>query len=147
MSDPRIDTENEAPPVGHEYDAPNGEYVASDPAVSRADMPDAVLDGRLGEICQQRLSHFPLAYSWGSLVTAAGALIPRCNQPPIRTNLFWCPVGPAGTGKSQCMDTVFHLLELDTSPVLLEAKFGSAEALVEKLEGIGSDAVRLVSVD
>jgi hypothetical protein len=45
------------------------------------------------------------------------------------------------------METVFRLLDIEKNPILLEAKFGSAEALVERLEDIGPDAVRLVSVD
>src|SRR5262245_58946771 len=130
----------------YEHDERNGEYAASEPLLIRTDIPEDVLDGRLGEICQSRLRHFPLAYSWGALVTAAGALIPRCDR-PIRTNLYWCPAGPRGTGKSQCTDTVFHLVGLDNSPVLLEAKFGSAEALIEKLQDIGPAALRLVNVD
>jgi hypothetical protein len=43
------------------------------------DMPDAVLDGRLGEICQKRLGGLPLAYTYPALVTAAGILVPKYN--------------------------------------------------------------------
>src|SRR5262249_13916760 len=54
------------------------------------DMPQSVLDGRLGEICQRRLSMFPLSYSWGALVTCAGTLVPHSHK-GLRTNLYWCP--------------------------------------------------------
>jgi hypothetical protein len=120
--------------------------VLGSSTIKRPDMPESVLDGRLGEICQRRLKHLPLAYSWGALVTTAGAMIPR-GAASIRTNLFWCPVGPPGSGKSQSQEACFQIAGLTQSTTLLKAKFGSAEALVERLEDIGADAVRLVFVD
>ncbi len=115
--------------------------------IVRADMPDSVLDGRLGEICQRRLARFPIAYSWGALVTSAGALIPRGNR-PLRTNLYWCPVGPVGSGKSQSMESVFRVLGMwQQHHILLKAKFGSAEGLIDKLQDVEPDSVRLVAVD
>lgn len=116
-------------------------------AVVRADMPETVLDGRLGEICQLHLRQFPLAYSWGALTTTAGILIPR-GAGPLRTNLYWCPVGPKGSGKSKSVETVFRLLDMWPShPLLLKAKYGSAEGLIEKLADIEPGGVRLVDVD
>ena len=85
------------PPFGGQLITPT---ACEDKSIIRADTPESVLDGRLGEISQRRLAHFPIAYSWGALVTAAGALIPHSNG-PLRTNLYWCPVGPQGSGKSQ----------------------------------------------
>ncbi len=111
-----------------------------------ADMPEAVLDGRLGEICQQRMRRFPIAYAWIALTTTAGALVERGNC-PIRTNLYGALVGSQGSGKSQSNETAFQLLGMTNNPILLEAKFGSAEALIERLQDIGSDAVRLIYPD
>jgi hypothetical protein len=101
--------------------APKSETVAELVQPCVVDMPDSVLDGRLGEICQKRLVKFPLAYSWGSLITSAGTLIPRfetsrlpllaaSNRCILRTNLYWCPVGPKGTGKSQAIEQALNCL-------------------------------------
>src|SRR5262249_42033969 len=114
--------------------------------VIRADMPEMVLDGRLGEICQTRLVRFPIAYSWVSLATAAGALITRGNS-ALRPNLFSCVVGPKGSGKSQAWETSLQTLGMwPTHQQLLKAKFGSAEGLFDNLQDIEPDAVRLVYV-
>jgi hypothetical protein len=109
-------------------------------------MPEAVLDGRLGEICQTRLREIPLAYAWGALVTAAGALMPRANL-PIRTNLYFCCVGPKASGKSSSIETVHSLLGMLKHPVLLDGKYGSAEGLIDKLQDAGPGAVRLLLPD
>src|SRR5947209_19728055 len=37
-------------------------------AMPKTDWSDAVLDGRLGEICQRRMNRFPIAYAWPSLI-------------------------------------------------------------------------------
>ena len=90
------------------------------------DMPDSVLDGRLGEICQRRLAAFPMAYSWGALVTCAGTLVPRSEKVDademsfaahiqskrgeLRTNLYWCPVGSQGSGKTQAIEQALNCL-------------------------------------
>ena len=87
--------------------------VLESEALKVVDMPDTVLDGRLGEICQRRLGDLPLAYSYLALVTCAGTLVPTQDDTggflddatlfhrnnTIRTNLFFCPVGEIGTGK------------------------------------------------
>jgi hypothetical protein len=129
-----------------EFDSRNVSRDAAVTTVVRSDMPESVLDGRLGELCHKRMRAFPLAYSWGSLVAAAGSLIPRTNS-AIRTNLYWCPVGPPGSGKSQCLETSFRLLGMDQGSVVVNGKFGSAEALIERLGDIGPDGVRLIFVD
>jgi len=113
----------------------------------RADMPETVLDGRLGEICQQRLKNFPRAYAWGALVSAAGTMIPRSGH-DIRTNLYYCAVGPKGSSKSQSTESVLRVVGLwPHHRLLLKGKFGSAEALIEKLQDAEPNAVRLLSVD
>ncbi|HWR14957.1 MAG TPA: hypothetical protein VN577_09015 [Terriglobales bacterium] len=123
-----------------------GDNKAEEKQTARPDMPDDVLDGRLGQLCATRLRHFPRAYSFGAVVTTIGALVPRIDNPPIRPNLFWCAVGDKGSGKSQSLDTTFRLVEMQP-PTLLEAKFGSAEGMAEQLKDTGSDSVRLLSVD
>jgi Bifunctional DNA primase/polymerase, N-terminal/Primase C terminal 1 (PriCT-1) len=107
----------------------------------RQDMPDAVLDGRLGEICKRRLSSLPIAYSWLPLIAAAGPLITR--ETSIRNNIFVCTVGPKGSGKSTGYEHAFRITGI-LEPVLVPAMFGSAEALVERLQG---QSCCLLSVD
>jgi hypothetical protein len=113
--------------------------------ICRPDMPEDALDGRLGEVYQTRMKHFPLSYAWGSLVCGAGALIPR-NDRPIRTNINFCAVGPVQTGKSSAIDAAFATIGL-TAPTLMEAKFGSAEGLSDALSDAESNPVRLLNVD
>jgi hypothetical protein len=115
--------------------------------VIRADMPESVLDGRLGELYAQYLTRFPIAYAYLALVTAAGVLIDRGNR-TIRTNLFTCPVGPTGTGKSESAKAAFRLLGMwPTHQFLISGKFGSGEALVERLQDIETGAARFIWVD
>lgn len=99
---------------------------------AHADMPFAVLDGRLGEVCTRRLADLPIAYAWLALVTAAGALLPRNENgstSDLRSNLFFCAVGEKGTGKSQAITRAASVLGLP-SDILVESKFGSAEGLL-----------------
>jgi hypothetical protein len=128
--------------------APKSETVAELVQPCVVDMPDSVLDGRLGEICQKRLGRFPLAYSWGSLITSAGTLIPRfeasrlpllaaSNRCILRTNLYWCPVGPKGTGKSQAIEQALNCLGMWPKHDFLDTyKYGSAEGMLAHLDGV-----------
>jgi hypothetical protein len=128
--------------------APTGEPIIPKEVplggIGRPDMPDAVLDGRLGEIYQRRLSNFPLAYGWGSFLTAVGVLVNR-QAAKVRTNLFWCPVGPKGTSKSTAMEYSFKVAGVE-APVLMQGMFGSAEGLVDALTDGRSDHC-LLAVD
>jgi hypothetical protein len=116
--------------------------------IERPDMPEQVLDGRLGEIYQKRLQKdYCVAYAWPSLVTIAG-VSPALKFPgnPCRSNLFACLIGPVGAGKSTTADRCLHLLGLgQSSPQVLTAKFGSGEALMQEL-GTG-EPVRLLYPD
>jgi hypothetical protein len=105
------------------------------------DMPERVLDGKLGEICETRLSGLPISYAWVSLVTVAGALVPPSQ---VRTNMYACPVGPIGSGKSQAIERATATLGL-TKPQLENTLAGSFEGLAEKLN-VAGDA-RLLSPD
>ena len=126
-----------------ESTAPNQPMAISQ---ARVDMPDTVLDGRLGGICQQRLSRFPRAYAWPSLLTAAGVLIPRINR-PLRTNLYTCLVGAPGSGKTDTFTTACKTLGIWQDDRLLRAKFGSAEGLMERLQDVKPGASRLIAPD
>ena len=106
-----------------------------------ADMPETVLDGRLGEICQQRLGDLPLAYAWISLLTVAGTLVPVSG---MRTNLYGVPVGPIGSGKTQAIERAILTMGLN-KPLLESTLAGSFEGLAGRLN-VGGDA-RLLSPD
>src|SRR6267142_1508492 len=54
------------------------------------DMPESVLDGRLGELCERLMlsgKRFPVAYAWPAMLAAASVLVPRYG-PKQRINLF-----------------------------------------------------------
>jgi len=133
----------------------------ADADVTVADMPDSVLDGRLGEICQKRLPDFPLAYSWAALVTCAGTLVPQSNNEEnvfgidepqkrsntLRSNLYFCSVGAQGSGKSQAIEQALTCLGMwPKHDRMVNAKFGSAEGMLSFLEGAGGGK-RVVFLD
>jgi hypothetical protein len=107
------------------------------------DMPEAVLDGRLGEICTRRLNDLPIAYAWICLVTAAGTTVPR--SPHIRTNLYAAPIGPVGSGKSQAIERSIMAIGI-SKPQLENTLAGSSEGLLDKLADANGDA-RLLNPD
>ena len=111
------------------------------------DMPEAVLSGRLGELCQRVLGDFPRAYAWPSLVTVAGTLVTGTRSLP--SNLFTALVGPVGSGKTQANERAMRALGLDpegTAPPVLKLKAGSGEGLLKSIGDVGG-AARLYSVD
>jgi hypothetical protein len=115
--------------------------------LERADMPDSVLDGHLGEICQNHMKSSCLAYAWPSIVTIAGAS-PwlKIDGEGLRANLFTCLVGDVDSGKSATFERALALLGMGPSDsTLLAAKFGSGEALMQRI-GSGS-CVRLLYPD
>jgi len=122
-------------------DLPQAKLVES----SIADMPTEVLDGRLGEICQRRMTRFPIAYSWPALVTVAGTLVERQDSSSLRTNIFCGLVGPVDSGKSQAIECSVGAVGLE-KPRLQNVMSGSAEGLLAKLSD-ADGATRLVSPD
>lgn len=106
-----------------------------------ADMPETVLDGRLGEICQKRLGDLPISYAWTSLLTVAGTLVPPSA---MRTNLYGVPVGPIGSGKTQAIERAIFTMGL-AKPLLERTLAGSFEGLAGRLN-VAGDA-RLLSPD
>jgi hypothetical protein len=124
------------------------ELVVMPTVLERADMPETVLDGRLGEILQTRLRGSCIAYAWPSLVVVAGASpFLKLADNRLRSNLYVCLTGPTDSGKSSTFDRVLHTLGIGPSdPTVLPAKFGSGEALMQALSGAGS-CVRLLAPD
>jgi hypothetical protein len=108
------------------------EVVASPDAVTLPDMPDSVLDGRLGEICQTRLADFPIAYAWPALLAAASVLVRVQEHGKLKANLYVCLVGPAHTGKSSAIERACHFLNV-IPPALAPLKAGSGEGLLKRI--------------
>jgi hypothetical protein len=109
-----------------------------------ADMPESVLDGRLGELCQKFMPRFPIAYAWPALVTVASVFVPRYNEKQ-RVNLYTALAGPVGSGKTQAIDAAQQLLGCE-SPTLMSIMAGSAEHLMKYMSD-ANGATRLFSPD
>jgi hypothetical protein len=112
--------------------------------VSLRDMPDGVLDGRLGELCSRRLAAFPLAYSWPTMLAAASVLIDRRNS-DARVNLYCGIIGPVHSGKSQAIEHANKTLGVE-APALLDLMSGSAEQLLRRTKDAAGNS-RLFSPD
>ena len=107
--------------------------VAAPRELKILDMPQSVLDGRLGEIYQSRFSDFPIAYAWPALLAGASALVrqePGTNTIPL--NLYVALVGQVHSGKTTCIERANFLLEV-IDPILQKLKSGSAEGLLAKI--------------
>jgi DnaB-like helicase N terminal domain len=109
-----------------------------------ADMPEGVLDGRLGEICQQQLvgSGCPIAYAWPAILAVAGTLTPPTS---VRSNLYVTLVGPIGSSKSVTIHRALSVLGVK-EPVLQKQMAGSAEGLAARLAD-ANGSPRLLFVD
>lgn len=100
--------------------------------LQRPDMPASVLCGRLGEICRARLSDFPIAYSWLSVLAAASVLVKPHHA--HRCNIYVASVGSPDSGKSESQRRANYLFGLDKQDgLMLDEKFGSAEGMMEKI--------------
>jgi hypothetical protein len=110
-----------------------------------SDMPEAVLDGRLGDLCQQRMTGFPLAYSWTALLAVASVLVPTPHPEPSRANIYACLVGDKGTGKSSAINCATRILGV-CEPQVETTLAGSAEGLLEKMGDVYGER-RLLSPD
>lgn len=108
------------------------------------DMPESVLDGRLGEICASRMVDFPRAYAWPALLAVASSLIDQRHS-AVRTNLYVALVGPVHSGKTQAIQHAVKILGIE-SPVHMDLLSGSAEQLIRKAkDAVGNP--RLFSPD
>jgi hypothetical protein len=105
------------------------QYKANESPI--VDMGEDVLCGRLGEICERRLSRFPRAYSWPSLVLSAGVVANQKSE--LRSNLQVALCGPVGTGKTTAIDHGNRTLGL-VAPELVNTMAGSVEGLLDKLK-------------
>lgn len=144
-----------------EKDAAIAEFVtpkATDSSVAKIeDMGSEVLVGRLGEICQDRMADFPTAFSWQSLVTAAGALVSQCS--PSRTTNYCALVGGPGVGKSQALQVAQILCGYWVGPrdghaepaavlPVVEIYPGSIEGLLDRPEIKGANGEpRILFID
>jgi hypothetical protein len=114
------------------------------PELLLRDMPENILDGKLGEICHRRMSRFPIAYAWPAILAVASALIGERAE-GVRTNLYVALVGGVGSGKSQAIDFAIKTLGLE-KPGLMDVFAGSGEGLIrETAEAAGNS--RLFSPD
>lgn len=121
-------------PAAQGNQAIDGQIVLAErKTIEIRDMPDGVLDGRLGELCQKRLLRLsPLSYAWTALVAVAGTLAHQDST--LRTNVFAALVGPPQSGKSTTIDNATTSLGLDqNSPELETSMAGSAEGLLRKI--------------
>ena len=140
---PEAEVRHIAGSIGKYATTPDGPTVEPT-ALVLPDMPETVLCGRLGEILQERMRKFPIAYAWLSLVTVAGTMARRTSG-TLRQNLYGGLVGPVDTGKSQAIEYAVNALGLEP-PELQNVMPGSAEGLLAKLGDAGGCA-RLVSPD
>jgi hypothetical protein len=102
------------------------------------DMDEVVLDGRLGEIYEQRMRNkYCLAFGWPALVTLAGALVPVENR--TRVNLYCALVGSPNSGKSTTIEFAKHVLGLGAPTVLDAGKVGSGEGLASSIGDVGNE--------
>jgi hypothetical protein len=128
----------------HKYEEAKKIAETSTAAGLLLDMPEEVLDGRLGEICLRRMGRFPLAYSFPAIVTVGSAQVPQ-PATKARFNLYTALVGPYHSGKTQAIEWAENLLGIE-SPTLLDVMAGSAEGLIRKCrDAVGS--ARLFSPD
>ena len=110
------------------------------------DMPESVLSGRLGEVCQRMMGNFPRAYAWPAIVTCAGTFVVGTA---LRSNLFAALVGPVGSGKSQAIERAMRALGIDPRgdvPPVMDLKAGSGEGLLKAIGDVAGGA-RLYSMD
>jgi hypothetical protein len=130
------------------YDASTGareSHAVPDPVIveadslTLADMPETVLDGRLGEICRRLLPMSPRSYAWTVLLAVAGTMAHQSSK--LRSNLFVALVGPKGSGKSSTIENVIAVSGLSEESAELERSMcGSAEGLLKKVGDAGGCA-------
>jgi hypothetical protein len=107
------------------------------------DMPDAVLDGLLGEIRQRHLLGLPNAYAWPALLAAASV---EARADNIDTNIYAGIVGDVHTGKSVSCERALSVMAIKGSNYCLDLMSGSGEGLLSEVTGAGFEP-RLLFVD
>jgi hypothetical protein len=119
------------------------EAPANEPEIVLRDMPDTVLDSRLGELCYTRMSAFPRAYAWHAVLPVASVRVPRAQG--TRANLYSGLVGPVHSGKTQAIQYAEKLFGVE-SPIVMDMMCGSAEGLTKEV-GDAAGEPRLFSPD
>jgi hypothetical protein len=99
-----------------------------------SDMPVAVLDTILGQICEKCTHLYPIAYLWPSLVTMASSMV--VGPCDIRPNIYACTVGPVHSGKTAAIDHCAYLMGLKDGESLRYMKGGSIEGVLKQLVGV-----------
>jgi hypothetical protein len=101
--------------------------IVTPAALTLIDMPNTVLDGRLGELCQNYLLKLsPVAYAWPALLAVAGTMTNQNSK--LRSNLYVTLVGPVSTGKSATIENAMALFGLNEHSSEVESSMvGSAE--------------------
>jgi hypothetical protein len=147
-----------APTLGGDYfaDVRDSVQVIEEPtALTNDDMPLAVLDGWLGDVCRKRmLKDYPVAYAWPALLSAASVLVTRDLLPAqTRANVYVGLIGPVGSGKTSAFNDAFRLLALRDDPSrnfneneVCRLKAGSGEGMANAI-GDQNTATKLVFVD
>ena len=137
--------QNNALELNQKPDAPQDIEVVEvfDPKTAKSsqamDMSCTVMNGRLGEICDERmLAHFPVSYAWPALIAVAGAMVPYVPQEGFikqsenMVNSYTALVGPVHSGKSQAIQWATRIIGIpDTN--YSDVKAGSSEGLLKKL--------------
>lgn len=120
----------------------------SSPVIAKIeDMPEDCVVGVLGDACLERMSAFPRAYSWLTLVTHAAQFVPSSGPTSWRQNLYFAPVGVVHGGKSVAGTYARGLLAMDEDALpMVNVMPGSAEGLMKKLANANGQS-RLVNVD
>jgi hypothetical protein len=96
------------------------------------DMPESVLQGRLGDICRTKMADFPRAYAWLPILSAASVHIEPDSQ--YRANINVCIIGPSQTGKSGGGDRATKIFSTSEYGLSQFSKHGSAEGLFKLLD-------------
>lgn len=114
-------------------DFKEGPKVSSCEEINRPDMPASVLTGILGRVCRERLSEFACAYSWLAVVSAASVLVTPHADPKLRCNIYFAPVGPVGSGKTEAQNRANILFHLAFFKLLDPTQYGSSEGMLASI--------------
>jgi hypothetical protein len=130
-------------------------------AAAIPDIPETVLDGRLGELAEKMVHGepaYPRSYAYPSLLTVASAMYPAgmaelsqgnhlyTSGPRQQTNLYTALIGAIHSGKSQAIATALQMLGIPTNKYS-EVKSGSPEALTTHLSKQALGSKILIDLD
>jgi len=125
------------------------------------DMPEMVLDGRLGELAEAMVHGepaYPRSYAYPSLLTVGSAIYPAgmaelsqgnhiyASGPRQQTNLYTALIGAIHSGKSQAITAALQMLGVPANKYS-EVKSGSPEALTTHLSKQSLGSKILIDLD